>query len=485
MININSWNDIQWITIEQKVFRLQLRIYKASANQEWEKMYKLQKLLISSKTAKYLSVRNLTQDVDKTLIKSNIEKLKLVNRVKLDGKSFPMQRTYIATPDGRQRPLVIPTIEDRAKQNLAYLALFPQWEAQFEAQNYGFRTGKSILDAIEAVFDSIVNNPKWVLKADISKCFDQINHNYLIEKCHTFPEMRKQIRVWLKAGILEGDNYTLPEIGTPKSGVISLLLFNIAFHGLFYSIDKYIHKLGGSQSSNRQALTFVRYLDNFVIMHPDKKILEDLNQVTQDVLKQIGLDLNLKKTKIVHTLEEHESPPGFTFLGFDIVQKLKWTKIQKATTKVESTQTFITLIIPSKEEIKKHKIEIRKIIRRYKGASQERLIQKLNPIIKRWALAKHPQIARRTFQALDKYLFLHLWKWANKRHPKILKNKLKKKYWHQVGSQNWVFGVKNNDGNVKLQIQLHSKISMKRYEKDIDAALPFDRNLNLLAKVKR
>jgi RNA-directed DNA polymerase len=462
MININSWKDIEWITIEQKVFRLQLRIYKASASQEWEKMYKLQKLLISSKTAKYLAVRNLTQDAANTLIKSNIEKLKLVNRLKLDGKSFPIQRTYISKPDGSLRPLVISTIEDRAKQNLAYLALFPQWEAQFEAQSYRFRTEKSILDAIEAVFDSIVNNPKWVLKAEISKCFDQINHNYLIKKCHTFPEMHKQIRVWLKSGILEGDNYTLPEMGNQKSGIISTLLFNIAFHGLFSSIDKYIQKLDGSQSANRQTLTFVRYLDNFVIMHPDKKIVEDLNQVTQEFLEQIGLELNLTKTKIVHTLKEYESSPGFTFLGFDIVQKFKWTKIQKENTTFKSTQTFITLILPSKEELKRHKLEIRKIIRIYKGASQERLIQKLNPIIKRWALSKHTRIARRTFQALDKYLFLHLWKWANKRHPKILKHKLKNKYWHQVGSQNWVFGVKKNDGNFKIQIQLHSKLSLKR-----------------------
>ena len=75
-VRINSWNDIQWRDIERKVFRLQLRIFKASANQEFDKMYKLQKLLISSTSAKYLSVRKVTQDnagkrtpgIDKRLI---------------------------------------------------------------------------------------------------------------------------------------------------------------------------------------------------------------------------------------------------------------------------------------------------------------------------------------------------------------------------------------------------------------------------------
>jgi RNA-directed DNA polymerase len=76
---------------------------------------------------------------------------------------------------------------------LAYLALCPQWEAQFEAESYGFRPGRSVQDAIEAVFLGISKKPKWVLDADISKCFDELIMNILIEKCNTFPEMRKQI----------------------------------------------------------------------------------------------------------------------------------------------------------------------------------------------------------------------------------------------------------------------------------------------------
>jgi RNA-directed DNA polymerase len=107
MANINSWKDIQWNDIEQRVFRLQLRIYKAALNKEFDKMYKLQRLLISSDSAKYLSVKKVTQDnkgkrtpgVDKKLITTPGEKFTLANQLNIDGKSSPIRRVYLEYPD--------------------------------------------------------------------------------------------------------------------------------------------------------------------------------------------------------------------------------------------------------------------------------------------------------------------------------------------------------------------------------------------------
>ena len=484
MENINSWKDIRWTNVEEKVFRLQLRIYKAAANKEFEKVYKLQKLLISSSYAKYLSVRRVTQDnngkktpgIDKVLITSPSERFKLANRLKLNGKSSPILRTYIPAGPGKQRPLGIPTIEDRAKQMLAYLALCPQWEAKFEAGSYGFRPGRSVADAIEAVFLGISKKPKWVLDADISKCFDQINHRYLIEKCETFPEMRKQILAWLKAGILDGEEFAFPEMGTPQGGIVSPLLANIALHGLRERLDIHINSLGGNRRANRQTTTYVRYADDFVVMHPDKGTLESLVKEIKEFLKPIGLELHPIKTRIIHTLEFTEiSSPGFTFLGFDVIQREKWVRMRAAFTKRESKQKFITLITPSQEGVKRHKLKIREIIRKHRGASQERLIQKLNPVIRGFALSKRSQISSRVFQNLDKYVFEHLWKWAKRRHPKMSKYKLKAKYWHTVDKRNWVFGVKIED-EVTMQLQYHSKIPIKRHAMVKGTASPFDGN---------
>jgi RNA-directed DNA polymerase len=169
--------------------------------------------------------------------------------------------------------------------------------------------------------------------------------------------------------------------------------------------------------------------------------------------------------RIIHTLS-----PGFTFFRFDIFQQIKWVKVSKLVQRHNSNLQFITIIIPSKDSLKKHKLQIREIIQRYRGASQERLIQKLNPVIFNWAMANRTPTSSKTFQLLDQFVFLHLWKWGKSRHPMMSNYKLKKKYWHNVGTKNWLFGVEINN-EIILQLQLHSKIPSKfiglSYQKEV------------------
>lgn len=145
----------------------------------------------------------------------------------------PIRRTYIPKPGTQEkRGLGIPVMADRACQTPVKLALEPEWETQFEPNSYGFRPGRSVHDAVEAIFNAICLKPKYVLEADIEKCFDRINHGALLEKLQTIRPIARLVRGWLKAGIVAKGETIFPEAGTPQGGVISPLLANNALHGL-------------------------------------------------------------------------------------------------------------------------------------------------------------------------------------------------------------------------------------------------------------
>jgi RNA-directed DNA polymerase len=218
---LETWEQIPWITIQKYVNQLQKRIYLNSKKTDYGALRKLQDTLLQSWQARLLAVRKVTQEnqgkktagIDGIKELSTKQRYQMAKELKVNGKAQPVRRVWIPKP-GREekRPLGIPTMHDRALQMLVKLALEPEWEARFEPNSYGFRPGRNCHDAIAQAVLSIQQKPKYVLDADIAKCFDRIDHQALLNKLGYTGKIRGQIKEWLKAGNI--DNSVFEETQT-------------------------------------------------------------------------------------------------------------------------------------------------------------------------------------------------------------------------------------------------------------------------------
>ena len=480
-----EWNKVDWRKLEIRVYKLQKRILRASSRGDVKAVRRLQKTLMRSTSGKMLSVRRVTQDnqgkktagIDGVKSLTPVQRLALVKKLALFGKSKPTRRVWIDKPgSSEKRPLGIPTMYDRALQALVKLAIEPEWEARFEPNSYGFRPGRSCHDAVEAIFLAIRYKAKYVLDADIAKCFDKINHGELLKKINTFPTLKRQIGAWLKSGVMDGKQLFPTSEGTPQGGVISPLLANIALHGMEVRIKQFAEKLPGCKRDNRNALSLIRYADDFVILHEDITVVQGCALVISEWLKGMGLELKPSKTRLAHTLIKHERQgAGFNFLGFNIRQY----PVGKYSTGYDAGRNplgFKTLIKPSKERIKTHYDKIAEVIEQHKAAPQAALISRLNPIIKGWSNYYRTVISKETFSELDSYVYKKLKSWGNRRHPKKSGEWIADKYWQTIGGDNWVFATRQKGKNL-LRLLKHDATEIVRHVKVKGGASLYDGNL--------
>jgi RNA-directed DNA polymerase len=438
-----SWHEIDWKLCFENVERIQEEIVKAVRFGKRKQVLELQRQLVVMFETRALAIRHIvsnqgskTAGIDNIHWKNPkdyfnaIQELGNITKNPNQYKASSVKRIYIPKPGtNEQRPLGIPTLIDRALQKVYHFAIDPVVECQSDKNSYGFRKHRSTQDAITTLRSLLdkPTSPTMILETDIAKCFEKIDHKFLINNT---PICDKHIlSEWLSSGISVQGHIQDTEEGTPQGGVISPLLCNVALNGLEeltktkFKAEKHSKTLG-----SRPKIHIIRYADDIVITGVNSELLEEVKKLLIEFLAERGLKLKEAKTRIVNIQE------GFDFLGYNLKRKDQ----DHTKNKNNEKQTSVLVIQPTKKNIQKLKTKIKEIIDRRKPI--EALIRDLNPILRGWSeyfrISYHSQM---NFINIGNYVWTLMWRWARKRHPRRNAKYLFAKYTRPTKSSKWTW----------------------------------------------